>query len=308
MAHFRRNHDSETRGSTSTYVRAAIFGGLLLGLMYMLYQTLGNMNFETGDGSSTTYSIPEEGSSGERLYLPAPNGRGQVIHHSDYSLSYNEEHEQANWVAYELTEEELRMPNVTRHDYFSTDPDVSSRSAKHSDYTRSGYTRGHLAPAGDMAHSKTAMEESFYMSNMSPQLRPFNNGVWKELEEQTRDWAFKYDRLYITTGGVLDGGIIKKIGKNKVSVPSRFYKVLLYANGNKRGGIGYIIPNQRTDKHLNDFAMSIDEVEAETGIDFFADLLAPEQETEVEQSLNLKAWPVSKKRYRQRVDKWNNQK
>jgi endonuclease G len=305
MARFRRNHGDGKRGASS-YARLAVFGVFVVFIMYLLTNTFGTYDATSSTVDAKYYLPTEVELDGERTYLPVSSEEDVVVHHTDYSLAYSEEHEQARWVAYELTEAELKVPNVKRSNYFDVDPDIRSRSAKHSDYTRSGYTRGHLAPAGDMAHSKTAMEESFYMSNISPQVRVFNNGIWKELEEQTRDWAYKYDRLFITTGGILKPGL-KQIGRNRVSVPEAFYKVLLYVNGDQRGAIGYVIPHDKSEAPLEDYAMSIDQVEAITGIDFYADLLAPEEEKKVESTLDLDQWPVSKKRYRLRVDKWNYQ-
>ena len=90
--------------------------------------------------------------------------------------------EQAEWVYYSLSQSNLLAPKVPRFDYFNPDPKVKSKSAVHSDYSNSGYTRGHLVPAGDMSYDKQGMKECFYMSNMSPQPRVFNNGIWKELE------------------------------------------------------------------------------------------------------------------------------
>lgn len=305
MARFRRNHGDGKRGASS-YARLAVFGIFVVLIMYLLTDTFSTLDF-SDSMVSADYVIPSEQElDGDRTYLPRRDDGDVIVHHGDYSLAYSEEHEQAAWVAYELTEAELKVPNVKRSNYFDTDPDIRSRSAKHSDYTRSGYTRGHLAPAGDMAHSKEAMEESFYMSNISPQIRAFNNGIWKELEEQTRDWAYTYDRLFITTGGILKPGL-KQIGRNRVSVPEAFYKVLLYVNGDQRSAIGFVIPHDKSDEPLQSYAMTVDEVEKVTGIDFYADLLAPEEEEMVESSLDLDKWPVSHKRYRLRVDKWNHQ-
>jgi endonuclease G len=115
-----------------------------------------------------------------------PTSKGNIVEHTFYSLSYIEKYEQAEWVAYNISDEQLKKPNVKRTDWFETDPKVITGSAKHSDYKGSGYTRGHLVPAGDMAFEELAMKETFFMSNMSPQIRSFNNGIWRELEEQSR--------------------------------------------------------------------------------------------------------------------------
>ena len=306
MAKFRRNHSKETRGSTSTYVRAAIFAMVLVGILVLVYDSMKKVDFASGE-TTEEYQIPRDSNPEERLFLPSINEGEEIIHHTAYSLAYDEPFEQARWVSYELTKENLDKPNVERTDYFNTDPKVTTQSARHSDYTRSGYTRGHLAPAGDMAQSKVTMEESFYMSNMSPQLRAFNNGIWRELEEQVRDWVLEDDRLFVTTGGVLNGEIVKYIGKNRVAVPAYFYKVLLDVDYPEQKGIAFVIPHERSDEPLSDFVMTIVEAEQITGIDFFAELLAPELEKELESQIDINQWPFDDQRYQRRVQKWNKQ-
>lgn len=123
--------------------------------------------------------------------------QGQIIEHTYYTLSYAENHEQAYWVFYELTHEEVKG-GVKRSDNFREDPKVSSGSASLEDYKGSGYDRGHIAPAADMAFNKTAISESFYLSNMSPQHPSFNRGYWKKLESEVRNWAYSRGRIFVT--------------------------------------------------------------------------------------------------------------
>src|SRR5450759_1124712 len=85
---------------------------------------------------------------------------------------------------------------------FKMDQLVTTISSKSSDYTKSGYDRGHLCPAADMGFNPVAMEESFFMSNISPQVPDFNRGLWKELEMTVRKWAIKEHKLYVVTGPV----------------------------------------------------------------------------------------------------------
>src|SRR6056297_2800745 len=160
-------------------------------------------------------------------FLPTST-TGQVVEHTHYTLSYDEQHEQAEWVAYELTASEVNG-SYDRTDNFRKDPKVSTGSASLSDFKGSGYDRGHLAPAGDMSFSYTAMSESFYLSNMSPQEASFNRGIWRQLESQVRDWAQNNGSVYVVTGGILDGSY-QDIGPNDVTVPSDYYKVILDYN------------------------------------------------------------------------------
>ena len=211
----------------------------------------------------------------------------QIVRHLAYVLSYNEKHEQANWVFYELTDNEV-LGSVKRKDQFRRDPNVKSGSASLSDYKGSGYDRGHLAPAADMKWSSLAMSESFFMSNMSPQAPSFNRGIWKKLEAKVRKWATDNESIYIVTGGVLKGSL-NTIGKNKVSVPEYYYKVILDYNEPEIKGIGFILPNKKANKPLNSYKVSIDDVEKFTGIDFFH-LLPDSIEDKIESSKDFYKW------------------
>jgi len=314
MTQLRRNHQRSSRKGQSFMKRIGMLSMLLIGgILYGFYEYTG-----MGDSSTSSSSYlndvnrqhSESAFSGspseERDFLPQSSSSNQVVHHRHYSLAYNEKYEIPEWVAYRLTSESLKAKNVPRAKKFKEDPDVDGRSAKHSDYTRSGYTRGHMAPAGDMAFNTEAMKETFYMSNMAPQIRPFNNGIWKELEEQVRDWAYDDKSLYVISGPLMDG-IDESIGKNKVGVPKSFYKVLLDMEGRDKKGIAFVIPHARLDKRLQDYAVPIDEVEKITGIDFFASLTDDQEEERLESSININKWEFDNKRYRLRVEKWNKQ-
>ena len=146
----------------------------------------------------------------------------QVIKHEGYTVSYNSEYRIANWVAYELTATEAKSKKTERSNKFVSDPQVKGATAMNEDYTRSGYDRGHLAPAGDMKWSAKAMRESFYLSNICPQKPKLNRGIWKDLEEQCRLWALDNGSLLIVTGPVITGDM-KRLGKNKVAIPKSFH-------------------------------------------------------------------------------------
>jgi endonuclease G len=211
-----------------------------------------------------------------------------VISHTGYSFLYNEEHEQSSWVAYELTKEET-VKICERSNRFKPDPEVSTQTANDADYAGSGYDKGHLAPAADMGWSATAMEESFYYSNMSPQLPGFNRGIWKKLEELVRDWAIENNSLLVVTGPVLKEGL-NTIGPDRVSVPELFYKVILDNHEPGIKGIAFIIPNASQSASLQSFAVSIDSVESVTGIDFFPELPYVAQ---IEKTSHLDQWSWS---------------
>jgi endonuclease G len=295
MAKFRMNHSRQGKGSSGMVVRVGVFAALIAGLLF-IYSMF----------ASDFFAVETEPDA-ELAFLAPKGGEGEVIYHDTYLLSYSEAHELAEWVAYRLTKSELNQPWLKREDNFRPDPKVSTRSADPADYRRSGYDRGHLLPVADRAYSRAAMDETFYMSNISPQARHFNGGVWRELEELTRDWAKEAGQLYVVTGPVLEMTPKGTIGNNQVTVPAAYYKVLLDLEEPQLRGIGFIIPNTVTYEPLRTFAASIDEVEQLTGLDFFAEFMPEEVEQEIEANADTGRWRFSESKYRKRIEHWNKQ-
>lgn len=221
--------------------------------------------------------------------LPAfQEGDQNVVNHKSYTLSYNELHEQANWVAHTLLARHLKGDHP-RRDRFKADPDVVTETAKPTDYARSGYDRGHLAPAADFKYSADAIDESFYMSNMSPQKPAFNRGMWKGLENKVREWASEKKKLYLVSGPILKK-YLRKIGKeNQVSIPKQFYKIVVNLDPKHPHAIAFLMPNELCEGFYEDYMVSIDEIEALTQIDFFPNL-PDELETYLEKSKTSDRW------------------
>lgn len=219
----------------------------------------------------------------------------QLIRHKGYTVSYNSEWKIPNWVGYELLRSELDG-GVKRDDNFVPDPQVKGKSAGNADYRRSGFDRGHMAPAADMTWDKQAMQESFYFSNICPQNPNLNSGAWRLLEEQIRLWAKKDSAVIVVCGPIVKPSKKqKKIGKSGVVVPSSFFKVVLVPYDDRPRGIGFIFKNSDTSKPINSFAVSIDSVESVTGLDFFA-TLPDDIEKQVESSFSLDDWSWRKSR------------
>lgn len=220
------------------------------------------------------------------FFLPTST-TGQIVHHQGYSLSYSEQHEQAEWVAYELKKSHLSNTNFERP-YFEVDKAIKTGAAHWRNYKNSGFDRGHLCPAGDRKYSQEAHDETFLTSNISPQRNEFNAGIWNTLEQKVRYWAQKYDGVFVVTGGVLKGNL-QTIGDEYVAVPKQFYKIVMDANNAKLKMIAFLLPHENSSKPLYEFVMSVDEVERLTGIDFFAEL-DDELEDRLEASSSYKDW------------------
>jgi endonuclease G len=216
-----------------------------------------------------------------QLELPKYDADDTIINHRGYTLSYNSKYKQANWVAYLLTKDEI-VKRFQRGEYFAPDPLIPDTDFK-VDYLKSGYDRGHLAPAADMGYSMETMVQSFYYSNMSPQVPRFNRGVWKKLEMQVRNWAVENDSLYVVTGPIFDS-VMPTIGPHRVAVPKAYYKVLLQKRNGNWEGIGFILTNSNNKVDFKDYSTSIDKVEEISGMDFFWEL-EDDMEDEIEKSL-----------------------
>lgn len=187
----------------------------------------------------------------------------QIIYHTAYILSYNETHEQPNWVKYMVTKSELSIDKADRKNNFTEDTLVPTGTASPEDYYKSGYDKGHLAPASTFSDNQKEMDESFFMSNMSPQVPSFNRGIWKKMEDFERRMAMEKDTVYVICGPVLVDGL-KTIGKNEVSVPELFFKIIYY----KDWMVCFLIKNEKSNLPIKNFQKSIDIIEDITKIDF----------------------------------------
>lgn len=198
-----------------------------------------------------------------------PTSNGQIIKHNYYTLSFLGDYKQSEWTFYLSTKANL-IKRVERDNYFRKDPFLTSRSANNGDYIKSGYDKGHLIPALDMSFCYQSMEESFYFSNISPQVPNFNRGIWESLEEHVRVWVNEKDSLYVITGPIFLN-VQGYIGQNKIAVPGYFYKIIY--SPKEKSMIGFVLPNKKNiSKNLYSYVYSIDHIEVLTKIDFFYNL------------------------------------
>ncbi len=304
----------DNRESSGLLTKIGLFSAILGGLWFLFQKFSGNPNSQNDAGQTQTEqpqaSVSDSTESGMDTadlfdYLPA-NSSGEVVRHQHYALSYIEKYEVAEWVAWVLTEDRLRMEWVERSNNFRPDPKIESGSAHPEDYRTTHLDRGHLVPAADMAFSNEAMSQTFYMSNISPQEPGFNKGIWRELEELNRDWAKRFKRLYVVTGPVLTQPIKHWIGENQVAVPPSFYRVILDLDDPERKAIGFIVPNQTSTERIESFAVPVDEVETLTGLDFFPFVELRLQE-KLESDFDVSLWKTNEKKYQVRVENWNQQ-
>lgn len=237
-------------------------------------------------GAVLAQDDPSAISSSEDLFYGIPSTPDQLLSRKGFSIGYGKKERQAIWVCYILTSENLDLPKVARSNKFLPDPLVKD-PVHPRDYRKTGFDKGHLAPAADFTYSEETMQNSFYMSNISPQVPGCNRGIWKRLEQQVRNWARREERICVITGPIFspDDKNMKDTG---IRIPCAFYKVILDTTPPEKM-IGFIIPNKPSKKRLSSFAVTVDEVEKVTGCDFFSGL-PDEQEDELESTVIPADW------------------
>jgi endonuclease G len=225
------------------------------------------------------------------MEIPAKiqNRKEQIISHIGYTVSYNSDWKIANWVAYQLTAEEV-AGMITSKRNFRPDQNVALKhSATNDDYIGcKPLERGHLAPRGDMKWSKQALEESDFLTNICPQNSNLNGGIWKSLEEQVRGLARQKEHIFVVCGPIVSSNH-KSIGGNQVAVPDFFYKALLQNINGNYSAIAFCFPNVSGKNLLSTYAMSVDELEQQTGIDFFP-ALPDNIENKIESEVIFEDW------------------
>ena len=217
--------------------------------------------------------------------IPAPlkDRPEQILKRKGYTVSYNSETKNPNWVAWHLTKSHTSGSFQRSQEVFAEDTDVKAPRATDRDYYNSRYDRGHMCPAGDNKWDKKAMMESFLFTNVCPQNHGLNKYEWNNLEILCREWAKDYGAVDIVCGPIYSSGADryrvgkdsqanqKTIGRNKVWVPDAFFKVILCRQGRPKA-IGFIYRNEGVKQLVGEAVCSVDKVEELTGIDFFPSL------------------------------------
>ena len=227
------------------------------------------------------------------MEIPAVTGEGRIVQHGAYVSSYNTETLIPNWVAYELTAEETEGDRRRDGIEFRKDPDLKGcPQAMREDYAGSGWTKGHLMPAADAAFSTPAMSETFYFTNICPQNETLNAGDWQYLEKKVRNWATRYGNVWVVTGPIVGSNRHGTIGDRDVVVPDAFFKALLVRKPNgSYSAIAFVMDNDDDRYYLKDCSMSVNDLEALTGLDLFPNLDDTVEE-KVEGTVRLSDWGI----------------
>ena len=201
------------------------------------------------------------------MEIPAIRSSDVVLVYNGFVVNYNTERLIPNWVAYELTAEEVagEIPGARG---FSMDLDYKGRQAMREDYSNTGWDKGHMAPSADMKWSQTAMNESFYLTNICPQNHELNGKAWHSLEKYVRDWAVKFGSVWVVCGPYVYANSNGTIGARNVVVDGKNYR-----------SIAFVFENNSESQPVKSAVVSVNDVEALVGYDLFTNLSDRIEET-----------------------------
>ena len=262
-------------------VRFLLWGLTATLVCFLLYRIMVNNN--------ATHLVPLSESGRDSLMtVGVPRGMSDTLvnYGEAFAVHFNSERGIANCAVYELTRNELNG-TVERNDEFMQDSGVKGCPSPQ-DYAGSGMDRGHLVPAGDLKWSTDAMRQSFLLTNVCPMHKALNEGGWAKLEEKVREWTARDSALLVFTGPVVSEGDTT-LTSGRVTVPSAYYKVIMAPCVRPVRVIAFIYPNGHSGGRLSQYAVSVDEVEHKTGLDFFPTLPHKEQER-LESAVHLEAF------------------
>lgn len=242
--------------------------------------------------SSPCGSVVTPGAAADLLDVATPDSLpSQIKDYTGFRLSFNKDNHTPNWVAWELlgSETDGSEPRAKK---FWTDSDIDG-CATTDDYRYSGFDRGHMCPAADQKWSAEAMYDCFTLANITPQDNKLNSGAWKTLEDKERVWARRDSAIVIVSGPLYAASDTQRIGATGVRVPSAFFKVLAAPYLDEPRGIAFVYPNTTAPGNMENYVMTIREVEGLTGLDFFHNL-PDDVEEAVETVSSFRDWNRNK--------------
>ncbi|KAM5281229.1 nuclease EXOG, mitochondrial isoform 2-T2 [Ctenodactylus gundi] len=208
--------------------------------------------------------------------------------YTNHALSYDQAKRVPRWVLEHISKSKIVGDADRKHCKFQPDPSIPSPfSAFNEDYVGSGWSRGHMAPAGNNKFSNKAMAETFYLSNIVPQDFDNNSGYWNRVEMYCRELTERFEDVWIVSGPLTlpqtgsDGKKIvtyQVIGEDNVAVPSHLYKVILARRSPESAeplALGaFVVPNEAISfrPQLTEFQVSLQDLEKLSGLVFFPHL------------------------------------
>ncbi|HOZ30777.1 MAG TPA: DNA/RNA non-specific endonuclease [Bacteroidales bacterium] len=240
--------------------------------------------------------------------IPKLKDGEELICHSAFCLVYDEEHEMAKWTAH-IISHEIATGGINRTNDFRIDSLIKTGSSEEADfflqeeqfdgtikYEGFGYDRGHLAPSADFRWSAIALSESYFYSNMTPQLPDFNRELWADIESFAREYVYNNPGIdiFVVTAPVLTDDLPKQEKSlNKISIPEYHYKILVDFQNKK--GIAFLVSQKNLDYPIESYVVSIDSVEKITGINYYPTLTNDEEKL-IESSADISLWRTGTKK------------
>ena len=262
---------------------------------------LANASFEhvRNFRSAKLEGVEYEGIKGLSEYLQHsawgfPLPQKKALNNIGYIVSYDPNWKIPHWVSYHLTKDYVNADKLLKNrQNYKPDPVLPAQQrADSKDYSKSGYDRGHIVSQNDLkGRDKQCELEAWYMTNITPQNRFFNQRIWALLDKKVQNWAIKYGKVWVIAGPIFaDGKVVETIGKNKVAVPTHFYKLVVRKDNNSPKILAFVIPNDASrDYKLASSLVSVDMVEELTGLNFFHEL-PDDIESTLEEVIPLKLW------------------
>ena len=261
-------------------VRFLLWGLTVALVCFLLYRVIVNNN--------APHLVPlSEGARDSLMTVGVPSGMSDtLVRYDAFDVHFNGERGIANCTVYEFVVNELNGTAERSGDFM---PDTGVKGCPSlQDYAGSGMDRGHLVPAADLKWSADAMRQSFLLTNVAPMHKALNEGGWAKLEEKVREWTARDSALLVFTGPVVRESDTT-LSNGRVTVPSAYYKVIIAPCVRPVRAIAFIYPNGHSGGRLRQYAVSVDEVERRTVLDFFPFLISEEQKS-LESPVNLDAW------------------
>jgi len=223
------------------------------------------------------------------------NHFNRIFRNSSFMVGYSDYRGNPLWVTYKLSQIPSNSRRLKRPSSFSSDW-RNITSIKQTDYTNSGYDRGHLAPnyAISRLYGKEAQKSTFLMTNISPQKPNLNRKIWQRLEEvEVKYFTKKFKKIWVTTGPIFDKKITKLKSSDYVEIPDAFYKIFVGVNDNQEPKmLALIIPQTvKGYEPFSKFVVTVDKVEELSGFDFFSKL-DDRLESKLEASKDMKPWQL----------------
>ena len=241
------------------------------------------------ESASVSESAPASESSDLSIQVMDEKVPQQLLKRIAYTASYNKDTRCPNWVYWNLTADHIDG-SCSRTNKFYADTDVPEPRADWRDFKGTGWSRGHMCPAGDCKWDEKAMYETFLLSNIVPQNPNLNQGDWNELETMCRKWAKKFGNVHIVCGPLPYDKPWQTISNNKIVVPRALFKVVLCTTGTPKA-IGFVYKNAPQNNPKKYYVNSVRQVERLTGIEFFP-ALPDDIEENIETNVNAEEWGI----------------